>query len=173
MTAGLFLKKKSLLSEIENSNEMNRNDTINSSPIIIPENSFMDGSFSSKISIRIEGGFTGLLYSKDKVIIDDVGIVQGNIIASEIVIIGKVIGNIYCFGKVHVKNGGKMEGNIFTNRFQNDEGSDLNSNITILNHETLIKLEEINNNIILQLGVNTNTYFEDLIRFFSNETSKK
>lgn len=172
MTAGLFSKKKYLPSELEASSELNRLDVINLAPIIIPENSFIDGTFSSTRSIRIEGGFKGLLYSKEKIIIDDDAIIQGNIVASEVVISGNVLGNIYCFGKVHVKNGGRIEGNIFTNRFQNEEGSDLSSNITILNNDTINNLELINNNIIPQSCTNENIQFKELIAVFNPVSTK-
>ena len=144
----------------------------NVTPIIIPENSFIDGSFSSKRSIRIEGGFKGILYSKEKIIIDDAALVQGNIIASEIIISGRVLGNLYCFGKIVVKNGGKIEGNIFTNRFENEEGSDLNSSITILNNDSINELEEINKNIIIHSISNENNRFEKLIDSFNPNSSK-
>jgi cytoskeletal protein CcmA (bactofilin family) len=170
MTAGLFSKKKFLPSD--NDSSTNQEDTVNLTPIIIPENSFIHGSFSSKRSIRIEGVSKGILYSKEKIIIDDAALVEGNIIASEVIISGKVIGNLYCFGKIVVKNGGKIDGNIFTNRFQNEEGSDIKSSITILNNDAISELEEINKNIIINSGSNENDQFEKLIASFNPNSSK-
>ncbi|MBY0481691.1 MAG: polymer-forming cytoskeletal protein [Chitinophagaceae bacterium] len=172
MTAGLFSKKKYLPSEIDAVRELNTVDVINMTPVIIPKHSFMDGVFSTKRSIRIECAFKGILYSKEKVIIDDDALAQGNIIASEVVISGRVVGNIYCFGKVHVKNGGKIDGNIFSNRFQNDEGSDLSSSITILNNDTVNSLEIINNNILLESDAIENNQIEELIAIFNPVSNK-
>jgi cytoskeletal protein CcmA (bactofilin family) len=172
MTAGLFSKRKSHTSESDSSNEFNPIEVVNIAPIIIPENSFIEGSFSSKRSIRIEGGFKGVLYSNDKVIIDDDAKIQGNIIASEVVVSGHVVGSIYCLGKIHVKNGGKISGNIFTKRFQNDEGSDLNSNITIINNETIEGLENMNSNIINKTGNIDLAQLDELIAVFNPALNK-
>jgi len=168
MTAGLFLKKKS-------------NETVEptldllkpSSQIIIPDNTFLDGCISTSKSIRIEGKLKGVLYSKEKITIDDEAEIEADIVGNDVVISGSVLGNIYCLGKVIVKSGGKIIGNIFTSRFQNDEGSDLSSNISIINNTILQELILINDQIEIAANLNQTSSFKKLIELFDPSSSKK
>ncbi len=168
MTAGLFLKKKS--NEIVESNL----DVLKvSSQIIIPDNTFLDGCISTSKSIRIEGKLKGVLYSKEKITIDDDAEIEADIVGNDVVVSGKVLGNIYCLGKVIVKSGGKIIGNIYTSRFQNDEGSDLSSIISIINSVVLQEIQLVNDEIQIVANLNQTSSYKKLVELFDPTANKK
>ncbi len=168
MTAGLFLKKKS--NEIV---EPSLDVLKVSSQMVIPDNTFLDGCIATSKSIRLEGKLKGIIYSKEKITIDDDAEMEGEIIGNEVVISGRVLGNIYCLGKVIVKSGGKILGNIYSSRFQNDEGSDLSSSISIINNAVLQELRLINDEIQIVANLNQTDPFKKLIELFDPSAPKK
>lgn len=168
MTAGLFLKKKS-----NETAEPNLDVLKISSQIIIPDNTFLDGCISTSKSIRIEGKLKGVLYSKEKITIDDDAEIEGDIVGFDVVVSGKILGNIYCLGKVIVKTGGKIIGNIYTSRFQNDEGSDLSSSISIVNNTVLQELLQINDEVQIGANLNQTIPYKKLLESFDPVSNKK
>ena len=82
------------------------------------------------------------------------GLPKQAVFGFDVVVSGKILGNIYCLGKVVVKTGGKIIGNIYTSRFQNDEGSDLSSSISIVNNTVLQELLQINDEILIGANLN-------------------
>lgn len=168
MTAGLFLKKKS-----NEALEPDLDLLKLSSQIIIPDNTFIDGCLSTSNSIRIEGKLKGVLYSKEKICIDDDAEMEGDIVGSDVVVSGRILGNIYCLGKVMIKSGGKIIGNIYTSRFQNEEGSDLSSNISIMNNTVLQEIQLANDEIQIIANLNQTAQYKKLIDLFDPVASKK
>ncbi len=169
MTAGLFSKKKSN-NESDLELEASASNLIRTAPIIIPEDTLIEGCFSSKNSIRIEGHLNGVLYSKQVVTIDDRALINGNIVAAEVIVSGKINGNIYCLGKVLIKNGGEVDGNVYSPRFQNDEGSNLTSNISIINNSVSQELIVYNEDITIGANLAETEAYKTLINIF--ETGK-
>lgn len=74
----------------------------NQNPVLIPENSLLEGFIKTKKSSRIERNFQGTLLSTKKVIIENSSNVIGNIVCSELHINGSFEGNIYCTEKLTV-----------------------------------------------------------------------
>ncbi len=168
MTAGLYLKKKS------NEQLDPQVDILQPSiQIIIPNSTFIEGCFSTAKSIRMEGKLKGVLYSKEKITIDDDAEIEGDIIGFDIVVSGLIKGNVYCLGKLAVKNGGRIAGNIFSPRFQNDEGSDLSSNITIINNVVLQQLIVVNEEIQIVANLNQTNAFKKLLNLFDPSSYNK
>ncbi len=83
-------------------------------PILIPEESILEGFIKTKKSFRIESYFFGTLISTQKVLIDSNSIVYGDIICSELIISGVFEGNIFCTGKVECNGNAKITGNVYT-----------------------------------------------------------
>jgi len=82
----------------------------NQSPILIPEESIIEGFIKTKKSFRIESNFYGTLLSTEKVIIDETSKVVGDIVCSELLISGSFEGNIFCTGKFSVVGSSKIKG---------------------------------------------------------------
>ncbi|MFA9397564.1 MAG: polymer-forming cytoskeletal protein, partial [Clostridiaceae bacterium] len=72
----------------------------------------MEGNISSDGNIRIDGTFKGDINTKKQVNIGENGHIIGNITAYNIVISGKVEGNIKCDGLLEILPSGKLHGDI-------------------------------------------------------------
>ena len=84
----------------------------NGNPILLPTEVMIEGNFKTKHPIKVESKFHGTLLSQDKIIVEDHSEIKGDLICSELIISGKLIGNIYCTGKVSAKNGCEITGKI-------------------------------------------------------------
>ncbi len=120
-----------------------------STPILIPDETIIEGFIKTRKSFRIESIFYGTLLSTEKVIIDSTAKVQGDIVCSELNISGTFEGNIYCTGKFSVSGDAKIKGKVFTKLFQNEENCDLNCFIQIPNNNVI--------NAIMDVLVNINS----------------
>ena len=117
---------------------MKRDDGI---PILIPEESILEGFIKTRKSFKIESNFYGTLLSTQKVIIDANSVVSGDIICSEMIISGIFEGNIFCTGKVECNGNAKISGKVYTKLFQNEDSCDLNCIIQVPGMKYLIQSE--------------------------------
>lgn len=161
----LFKKKP-----VETNEHSNEQFEITKDPILVPENTYIEGILSADRSIRIEGVFHGVLYTKEKLIIDDSAQFFGTILAQEVLISGKVKGDIYCLGKVHVRNNGGVEGSIYTKRFENDEGTDIISEVHLLGNIIHKEVTDLNNTINANTKVSENDSFKNIINILTNKS---
>lgn len=76
------------------------------SPILIPKNSFLEGYLKSHKAIRIECDFNGTIFTNNMVIIDNLSKITGDVICAELQLSGTIIGNIFCFGRITMNQGG-------------------------------------------------------------------
>jgi cytoskeletal protein CcmA (bactofilin family) len=152
--------------KIKDSLSFNKNEIL---PIIITSNSSMKGNMISDNSIRIEGEFLGKMFSKRKIIIDDNAIFCGNIIAEDVDISGKVNGNIYCSGKVILKNGAEVIGTIYTTKFKNELGSKFDNNLKLLKEAATNKIFSIKDEIKINISFFESNIYNKLIERFSGE----
>ena len=67
----------------------------NEAPILIPKVSYVEGYIKSIKSIRLECAFHGTILTKSKVIIDKASIVTGDIICENLMLFGRVKGNVF------------------------------------------------------------------------------
>jgi cytoskeletal protein CcmA (bactofilin family) len=116
-------------------------------PILIPEESILEGFIKTRKSFKIESNFYGTLLSTQKVIIDTNSTVKGDIICSEMIISGIFEGNIFCTGKVECNGNAKITGKVFTKLFQNEDTCDLNCIIQVPNNEIFLGIRELLLNI--------------------------
>jgi len=94
-------------------------DPINS---IIGEDASFSGEFVLQGSLRIDGEFTGKIVSKGKVIVGPHGHVKTNIKARQVVVAGKVDGNIYALESVRLLENANVTGDIISSNLLLDEG---------------------------------------------------
>jgi cytoskeletal protein CcmA (bactofilin family) len=140
----------------------------NQSFIHLPSELHVEGNFKTSHSIKVECDFTGILFSKNKIIIESNSKFQGDIICSEIIVNGKIYGNIFCTGKVHAKQNCEISGSVYASRFENDESTNLDCVITVPKSQTIIKIKEILDSIDLNLNFNSDKNLSKLINSFKS-----
>ena len=182
MTDGFFSKKK--FKSESNNDEQNFNNSknepimpdiqlTNSSPILLPTEVLIEGNFKTKHPIKVESKFHGILLSKDKIIIESQSEIQGDIICSELIISGKLTGNIYCTGKVLAKNGCVITGKIFTKRFENDDNTNLNCIISVPDNTTIEQISTVLDDVDLNIKLSADPNLPQIVsQFVENLTSK-
>ncbi|HPU44155.1 MAG TPA: polymer-forming cytoskeletal protein [Dictyoglomaceae bacterium] len=79
---------------------------------IIGPQTELEGKIFSNASLRIDGKFKGEIEAKETVIVGNSGYVEGNIKGNRVIIIGEVVGNIYCTGSLEIFSTGKLKGDI-------------------------------------------------------------
>ncbi|CAM3990462.1 polymer-forming cytoskeletal protein [Cohnella lubricantis] len=79
---------------------------------LIGEGSTFEGKIRSRASVRLEGEITGDLECEGDVIIGEEGIARSNVTARNVVLAGKVHGNITARGKLTIKSSGHLSGNL-------------------------------------------------------------
>lgn len=90
---------------------------------IIGETILINGELESEEEILIEGKIEGLVKSKGLVVIGKSGIVDADIDAFDVIVLGKVNGNVSGVNKVEIKPDGEVNGNIVSQRVVLAEGS--------------------------------------------------
>lgn len=138
----------------------------NQNPILIPQESILEGYIKTKKSFRIESNFYGTLLSTEKVIIDDTSKVVGDIVCSELLISGNFEGNIFCTGKLSVIGNSKIKGQVYTKLFQNEENCDLNCFIQIPNNAVINAIQDILNKIDSSTKLSTDKNLKKIIELF-------
>ncbi|HOJ92916.1 MAG TPA: polymer-forming cytoskeletal protein [Dictyoglomaceae bacterium] len=79
---------------------------------IIGPHTELEGKIFSNASLRIDGKFKGEIEAKETVIVGNSGYVEGNIKGNRVIIIGEVVGNIYCTGSLEIFSTGKLKGDL-------------------------------------------------------------
>jgi len=74
--------------------------------------SLVRGNLSADGAFRIDGWVEGAVESRSTIVIGETGAVRGNVTGAEIVVAGKIIGNISCTGHLEILATGKVEGDI-------------------------------------------------------------
>ena len=126
--------KKSLISTIKFNDE--KLDTIVSSNITI------EGVFKSTGNIRLDCTIFGEVNS-ESLFIGENSYIKGTVNCENIVVAGKIEGNVFCNGKMHIKETGVIDGDIVVNVLSMDEGSLFTGNCTI--KKSVVKLAENDN----------------------------
>lgn len=90
---------------------------------IFGQQTIVDGKLTTKGSIRIEGKMKGTIIAEGDVFIGESGEVNSNIEARNIVIAGKVEGNVTAKEKLEILAAGRLEGDIKSKRLVIEEGA--------------------------------------------------
>jgi len=90
------------------------------------------GSESLFIDGRVEGTIN---FPGNRVTIGRNGTVAANITANEVVIMGKVQGNVDCTDRLDIRNEGLLAGDVITHRISVEEGAILKGGVEVRNPE--------------------------------------
>ncbi|MDE6963756.1 MAG: polymer-forming cytoskeletal protein [Lachnospiraceae bacterium] len=98
---------------------------------IIGEGAVFDGNLSAPDSMRIDGTINGNCRCEKELIIGTSGAVEGNISVQNIIISGKVTGDIFANGKLELLSTGKIAGNICAKSLVIDENASFDGRCTM------------------------------------------
>jgi cytoskeletal protein CcmA (bactofilin family) len=79
---------------------------------VLGRSSLVRGNLSADGAFRIDGWIEGAVESRSVIVIGESGAVRGNVTGSEIIVAGKIIGNVVCSGQLEILATGKIEGDI-------------------------------------------------------------
>jgi cytoskeletal protein CcmA (bactofilin family) len=105
-----------------------------------------EGKLSFKGSVRIDGRFTGEIFTDGTLIAGDTAIIKSDIHVSQIIISGEIRGNIVAEKRVEIHAPGKVFGNIHAPVVVIDEGVIFEGNCRMqkIDNEKSIKLAVVN-----------------------------
>ena len=89
----------------------------------------IEGKFKSTGNIRLDCTIIGDVDSESLFVGKSCNI-KGTVNCENIIIAGKIDGNVFCNGKMHIKETGVIDGDIFVNILSMDEGSLFTGNCT-------------------------------------------
>lgn len=89
---------------------------------IVSSNIIIEGKFSSTGNIRLDCKIVGEVNS-ESIYVGESCNIKGTVNCDNIVISGKIEGNVACRGKMHIKETGVVDGDITVNLLSMDEGS--------------------------------------------------
>lgn len=90
------------------------------------------GEVSGAESLFIDGRIEGTISVSDhRVTIGRNGVVNANISAKEVVIMGKVHGNIQCTDRIDIRSEGSLTGDVITQRVSVEDGAVLKGSVEV------------------------------------------
>lgn len=79
---------------------------------LIGQGSSIEGKLECKSNLRLEGKFSGEIECLGQVVIGETGEARSNIQGGEVVVAGKVVGDISTRGKLTITGNGQVDGNV-------------------------------------------------------------
>jgi cytoskeletal protein CcmA (bactofilin family) len=94
------------------------------------------GEITGAESLFIDGRVEGTInFPENRVTVGRNGNVAANIIAKEVVIMGRVQGNVDCSDRVDIRSEGVLSGDVITHRISVEEGAILKGGVEVRNPE--------------------------------------
>lgn len=118
-----------------------KNKSLQNLPIdtVIADGITITGDISGKGAIRIDGRIEGNIQMEKGVILGEKAEIIGSVKSSEVVVYGKMKGDLEC-KELYIKSTGKIEGNILVNAFSVEMGGKYNGTLKMTSNE--IQLNE-------------------------------
>ena len=132
---------------------MNNNNKNNEAPILIPKDSYVEGYIKSVKSIRLECAFHGTILTKNKVIVDKASAFTGDIIFENLMLFGRVKGNVFCTGRVTMNEGSSVEGKIYASAFTSLTETDSNFIVQIPKKSIIEKVRGLLDDVTTEVGL--------------------
>jgi cytoskeletal protein CcmA (bactofilin family) len=98
---------------------MKKRDEINA---FLGKDTEFEGKLSFKGAVRIDGHFTGEIFTEGTLIVGELAVIGSNIHVSHIIISGEIRGNIIADNRIEIHAPGKVFGNIQAPTVVIDEG---------------------------------------------------
>lgn len=102
---------------------------------LIGEGCKVEGNFFIPTATRIDGIIKGNLTGDSGIVIGNKGRIEGNVVASEVVVYGNVTGNIET-NKLELKKGCVIEGDLIVNNLVTEQGCTFNGRCSMKNNSS-------------------------------------
>lgn len=79
---------------------------------VVGRSAFVRGELSAEGAFRIDGTIEGTVASRAEVVVGETGVVRGDVVGSDVVVAGQILGNVRCTGHLEILAKGKVEGDI-------------------------------------------------------------
>jgi cytoskeletal protein CcmA (bactofilin family) len=90
------------------------------------------GEISGSESLYVDGRIEGTISFKEhRVTVGRNGVVAANIVAREVVVMGKVTGNIECSDRVDIRSEGSLTGDVISRRISVEDGAMLRGSVQL------------------------------------------
>jgi cytoskeletal protein CcmA (bactofilin family) len=99
---------------------------------IIGPSSNIEGKISATGTVRIDGKYTGDIFTDEDVLIGENGVLNGNINARNVSISGKVDGNVFCKGLLEIFPSGHLDGDIEVSKISISDGAIYKGNCNMI-----------------------------------------
>ncbi|MFL3022873.1 MAG: polymer-forming cytoskeletal protein [Cytophagales bacterium] len=117
-------------------------DNSNGSNNIIGEGSVLKGNLNTSGNVRLEGKVIGDLSSSSKVACGETSVVDGNVIAENAEIAGKVTGKVTVSELLILKSTASIHGDISTSNLIIESGANFNGACTMGKEEEIVEEED-------------------------------
>ncbi len=98
----------------------------------IGEDTSFDGIVTSSKSLTIFGGVKGTIECQGRVVVGQTGNVEADIVADDVAVSGKVVGNVTAKSKLEVTSTGIIQGDVKTARLIMEDGGKLDGHCEML-----------------------------------------
>ena len=99
--------------------------------IIAPGMRFV-GDCDTEGTIRVDGMVEGSIRAGTSVVIGKDGVVTGNVSTRDVIVAGRICGNLVAESRVEFQPGGHLEGDVRARRMQVGEGAVLNGSVAMV-----------------------------------------
>lgn len=99
---------------------------------IIGPTSNIEGKINATGTVRIDGKYTGDIFTDEDVLVGENGFINGNINARNVSISGKVDGNILCKGLLEILPTGTLNGDIEVKKISISDGAIFKGNCNMI-----------------------------------------
>lgn len=124
----------------KNKSDRERSDSSGMETVIGP-NTVVQGTLSSKGSIRIDGKLEGGVGNASTVVVGEKGEIQGDISSHIAIIGGKVIGNIVATSSIEMLSNAQIHGDIKTAALSIAEGATFEGNCVMTKEKQVIEMD--------------------------------
>lgn len=124
-----------------------------STQTIIGKETDIEGNINSNGVVKIEGNFKGEIFTSSDLIIEETGVVTGNVKAAKVIISGTMEGNVVSFELLQIEPTGKLIGDIEVKSISISEGAIFKGRSIMMN--------EVYKEADIEVGENQNYYLEE------------
>jgi cytoskeletal protein CcmA (bactofilin family) len=121
---------------------LGRNKKLRQIDTLIGQGTTIEGQMKCQSSLRIDGKFHGEIEATGNVVIGEHGIAESNIHAREVIIAGKVLGDVTTKGHLMIMSSGQLHGNYAGPSIIIHEGAVFNGESRIEKIEPLSMMQE-------------------------------
>lgn len=89
---------------------------------LIAEHCTLEGDLTTKNSVKVDGRIQGTLRAEGRAVIGETGVVQGDVHAADLLVLGRLEGHVYA-QRLHLHASAQIHGNIEAQTLQVDPGA--------------------------------------------------